>query len=320
MYFSLSSLTILSFAISALSAPMSSKISVRQAFVPKLTFIGVDYRDYYYIDAPGDGTLVKISMNPSVLSPLHILPVFLALLKYHIGSNPLSVSSISLGGGALCTAFGVDGSTTTLTGTMTVPVGPPQRQVSVRDFEEEVKGLEVDGRVLQYWKKIELQGLLPNETDRRCLHAVMANRLNEQEVLLNDLQTPEILATAVSNLIALDGITTTNSARYLDTLHDFDNEDVPAFVGEDEEEINRWETLAKCQRVDYLLSQPFIATKSDFPDLSSLPLAIMTGAMGVAALNVKALNITASPAEFVELGIIMMAGLLYISSLRLHAS
>lgn len=64
---------------------MSSKISVRQAFVPKLTFIGVDYRDYYYIDAPGDGTLVKISMNPSVLSPLHILPVFLALLKYHIG-------------------------------------------------------------------------------------------------------------------------------------------------------------------------------------------------------------------------------------------
>lgn len=178
----------------------------------------------------------------------------------------------------------------------------------VRDFEEEVKGLEVDGRVLQYWKKIELQGLLPNETDRRCLHAVMANRLNEQEVLLNDLQTPEILATAVSNLIALDGITTTNSARYLDTLHDFDNEDVPAFVGEDEEEINRWETLAKCQRVDYLLSQPFIATKSDFPDLSSLPLAIMTGAMGVAALNVKALNITASPAEFVELGIVRRSG------------
>ena len=41
------------------------------------------------------------------------------------------MSYISLGGGALCTVFGVDGSVTVLTGShFMVPVGPPQRQKS----------------------------------------------------------------------------------------------------------------------------------------------------------------------------------------------
>ena len=47
-------------------------------------------------------------------------------------ANSLSVSYISLGGGALCTVSGADGSTTTLVGSQSfVPVGPPQRQISV---------------------------------------------------------------------------------------------------------------------------------------------------------------------------------------------
>ncbi|KAL8895462.1 MAG: hypothetical protein Q9207_008164 [Kuettlingeria erythrocarpa] len=394
MYFSLSSLTILSLAISALSAPIPDKLSARQAFVPKLTFIGADYRDYYYIDAPGDGTSVTIT-------------------------NPLSVSSISLGGGALCSAYGVDGSATTLTGTMTVPVGPPQRQSrltscmsilsmsaestsllnlpaeiwhticthinrsslpslrlvcrklaeiaaphlfrelyvnwlprsisditavaahpvlrqhvkrlvfelsildprykdfqywqlscnlgttvrQLRDFEEAGKGLEVDERVLQYLKKIELHGLLPNETDRRCIHALMANRLNEQEELLKDPQTREFLAIAVSSLIALEKITTTNSARYIDPLYYPILADVPAFLGEDEKDIERWKTLATCQQVDYLLPQPYFATRSDFPDLLRLRFALIARATGVAAFKVKALDIAASPAECVELSV-----------------
>ncbi len=86
MYFSLSSLTILSLAMSALSAPIPAEISTRQAFVPKLTFTGADYRDYYYIDAPGDGTFVYISMRPvSQRLYTYSQPLF-TFSKGHIGS------------------------------------------------------------------------------------------------------------------------------------------------------------------------------------------------------------------------------------------
>ncbi|KAI4243246.1 MAG: hypothetical protein L6R40_003614 [Gallowayella cf. fulva] len=83
----------------------TSKLEPRQAFRPSLTFQGARYQDVYYIDAPGDGTPVTIT-------------------------NPLSVSYISLGGGALCEIRGAEGSVTTLTGSQfQVPVGPPQRQI-----------------------------------------------------------------------------------------------------------------------------------------------------------------------------------------------
>ena len=45
-------------------------------------------------------------------------------------ADPLSVSHISSEGGASCTLFGIDGSTTTVVGANTVDVGPPQTQVS----------------------------------------------------------------------------------------------------------------------------------------------------------------------------------------------
>lgn len=45
-------------------------------------------------------------------------------------SNPLSISHIVLAGGASCTLFGSEGSSTTVVGANTVDVGPPQPQVS----------------------------------------------------------------------------------------------------------------------------------------------------------------------------------------------
>jgi hypothetical protein len=45
-------------------------------------------------------------------------------------ANPLSISQISSVGGGFCTFFGIDGSETTVVGAQTVPVGPPQTQVS----------------------------------------------------------------------------------------------------------------------------------------------------------------------------------------------
>ena len=47
-----------------------------------------------------------------------------------ITANPLSISYIESAGGATCTFFGIDGSQTTVVGAQTVPVGPPQTQVS----------------------------------------------------------------------------------------------------------------------------------------------------------------------------------------------
>ncbi len=130
----------------------------------------------------------------------------------------------------------------------------------------------------------------------------MANRLNEQEGLLENLQTREVLATAVSSLTALEGITTTNSARYIDPLYYDIHADVPAFLGEGKKDIERWETLATCQQVDHLLFQPYLATRSEFPDLLRLRFALIAQATGVAALKIKALDIAASPVECAELG------------------
>ncbi|MCJ1418758.1 hypothetical protein MMC32_005109 [Xylographa parallela] len=45
-------------------------------------------------------------------------------------SNPLSVSSISSEGGASCSFFGIDGSSTTVVGANSAVVGPPQTQTS----------------------------------------------------------------------------------------------------------------------------------------------------------------------------------------------
>ncbi|KAN0075742.1 hypothetical protein V8E54_007012 [Elaphomyces granulatus] len=45
-------------------------------------------------------------------------------------TNPLSISQISSVGGGFCTFRGIDGSETVVVGEQTVPVGPPQTQIS----------------------------------------------------------------------------------------------------------------------------------------------------------------------------------------------
>ncbi|OJJ72314.1 hypothetical protein ASPBRDRAFT_41996 [Aspergillus brasiliensis CBS 101740] len=45
-------------------------------------------------------------------------------------TNPLSITKISSAGGGFCSFQGVDGSSTVVAGEVTVPVSPPQTQVS----------------------------------------------------------------------------------------------------------------------------------------------------------------------------------------------
>ncbi|KAN0085589.1 hypothetical protein V8E54_002056 [Elaphomyces granulatus] len=56
--------------------------------------------------------------------------LFPADRQLHPITNLLSISEISSEGGATCSFFGIDGSKTTVVGAHTVPVGPPQTQVS----------------------------------------------------------------------------------------------------------------------------------------------------------------------------------------------
>ncbi|KAF6230585.1 hypothetical protein HO173_011122 [Letharia columbiana] len=84
------------------AAPSSS---ARQ-FQAQLTFQGAPpAAAFFTLSVPTDGSVFEIS-------------------------NVLSVSHISSAGGASCTLFGIDGSTTTVVGADTVDVGPPQTQVS----------------------------------------------------------------------------------------------------------------------------------------------------------------------------------------------
>lgn len=183
-------------------------------------------------------------------------------------------------------------------------------QYTVRGIRgwEECKEPEVGDRVLQYWEKIELQGLPSSETHKKSLHSVMVKLLHDQRLLLNDPETSNLLADAMSSLTALEAIVTTNSAKYIDEMryHIFD--DIPVLLGEHEDDIGRWEFLSYRQSVDCLLRRPFSGARSDFRDLAPLPLAIIASAMSVAAPRLKALTITAFLADFMETGTARLSG------------
>ncbi|KAL2044814.1 hypothetical protein N7G274_002589 [Stereocaulon virgatum] len=91
-------------ATSVYGAPASSKAEARQ-FQALITFNGADPNAYFTQSVPTDGSTFSIY-------------------------NPLSVTSITSAGGATCTFYGIDGSQTVVVGAQTVPVGPPQTQVS----------------------------------------------------------------------------------------------------------------------------------------------------------------------------------------------
>ncbi|KAK4691685.1 hypothetical protein P7C71_g5365, partial [Lecanoromycetidae sp. Uapishka_2] len=86
------------------SAPTLSPLNARQ-FEAQITFIGAGDASFTQSVPTAPGSTFTID-------------------------NDLSVSRISSAGGASCTFFGVDGSTTTVVGANTVDVGPPQTQVS----------------------------------------------------------------------------------------------------------------------------------------------------------------------------------------------
>ena len=60
-------LALLSLFTTALAIPLPD-IETRQARTAKLTFYGVNYKDYYYVDVP-DGQSVKISRPTIPLAP-----------------------------------------------------------------------------------------------------------------------------------------------------------------------------------------------------------------------------------------------------------
>jgi len=85
------------------AAPTPATVQARQ-FQAQITFIGAAGASFS-MSVPTDGSGFTIS-------------------------NPLSISKISSEGGASCTFFGIDGSSTTVVGANTVDVGPPQTQTS----------------------------------------------------------------------------------------------------------------------------------------------------------------------------------------------
>ncbi|MCJ1456514.1 hypothetical protein MMC28_006875 [Mycoblastus sanguinarius] len=88
----------------ALAAPAPVDVSARQVFEASFVFYGASPASYEQ-SFPTDDTVTAIN-------------------------NPLSVSSIQAIGGAVCTFFGADGSSTFIYGEQTVDVSPPQPQTS----------------------------------------------------------------------------------------------------------------------------------------------------------------------------------------------
>ncbi|MCJ1456513.1 hypothetical protein MMC28_006874 [Mycoblastus sanguinarius] len=87
------------------AAPAPSQAKGRQ-FEVQLTFTGAGPNPpIFTLAEPADGSIFEVD-------------------------NALSVSTITSAGGAVCTIYGADGSATTIVGSQTVNVGPPQTQVS----------------------------------------------------------------------------------------------------------------------------------------------------------------------------------------------
>ncbi|KAL8925453.1 MAG: hypothetical protein Q9208_003545 [Pyrenodesmia sp. 3 TL-2023] len=129
----------------------------------------------------------------------------------------------------------------------------------------------------------------------------MVNLLHEQELLLKDPETPELLAKATSSLSALEAIMTRNSADELGPSRSYDFEETLALFP-CENDLERWRSLRDHQRMSYPVCRPFMAIGSDYPDLASLPLANIVRALSIAAPEPKVLKITASTAVFMETG------------------
>lgn len=89
-------------ASSAFAAPAAK--AARQ-FEAQITFHGATPEDTFTQSVPTDGSTFYVY-------------------------DKSSITSISSAGGATCTFFGVDGSVTTVVGAQTVPVGPPQVQLT----------------------------------------------------------------------------------------------------------------------------------------------------------------------------------------------
>lgn len=135
------------FIISSFLCLLATKLhatptSNARQFQAQLTFEGAPpAAAFYTLSVPTDGSLFTICTqralspnfspcpNINVLSHLLVSRICMYLTST-ITADPLSVSHISSEGGASCTLFGIDGSTTTVVCANTVDVGPPQTQVS----------------------------------------------------------------------------------------------------------------------------------------------------------------------------------------------
>ncbi|KUJ08296.1 uncharacterized protein LY89DRAFT_725197 [Mollisia scopiformis] len=91
-------------ALAAASLTSAAPVAEPRQFQAQLTFYGAAGASYS-LSVPADAS------------------------EFYI-DNPLSVSKISLEGGASCGIKGIDGSETVVVGANTVDVGPPQTQVS----------------------------------------------------------------------------------------------------------------------------------------------------------------------------------------------
>jgi len=91
--------------VSARPAPALAEVESRQdpGFAPGVYFYGAAGA-FYEIDFPADNLVHQINQT-------------------------LSVSSISLSGGATCSFTGIDGSEVSLFGAASASVGPPQQQI-----------------------------------------------------------------------------------------------------------------------------------------------------------------------------------------------
>ena len=135
-------------AIMCHAAPSSVQPKPRQVTTLVLTFYGAgENPPSYEVDVPleSEENFQSFNISESLSSITHAAGCYLSSSKfsihaYHVSlgiiiltsvaANPLSVSSISLGGPGFCVITGVDGSETTVQGGDEVDVGPPQVQVS----------------------------------------------------------------------------------------------------------------------------------------------------------------------------------------------
>ncbi|KAL8990701.1 MAG: hypothetical protein Q9177_000701 [Variospora cf. flavescens] len=165
-----------------------------------------------------------------------------------------------------------------------------------------------DDSTLRYLDKIGPRDLPLSETDKKDLHVPVVKLLNDQKRLLNDPQTQESLANILSSLTALKFLKTTKSAKYIDRSDLSTYEDIPTLLDEETDDVERWETIAHCQRVDALLCKPFMATRLTSPDLASLSSILIARAIDLAAPKLKSFNITAWPVDVEDIAMVWPPG------------